>query len=245
LAITDVNGNYSFELAGADYTLTPSNLGFTFNPPSQTFNNLSANQTVNFSGNRHSFVVTNANGHGTGSLRQAITDANAVPGADMIIFNIPGSGVQTITLLVSLPDITDPVFIDGTTQPVCRNSVDQLRQSDASNTNYLGLPREFYNSGLVINGFSSGSGLVLSGGSGNVIQGNYIGIDPTGTVGRANFIGISISNSANNLIGGVSSTARNVISSNSSDGVNLSAANNQIQAALSGQMPVARRRYQW
>jgi hypothetical protein len=35
-------------------------------------------------------VTTNANA-GAGSLRQAITDANANPGADEITFNIPGS----------------------------------------------------------------------------------------------------------------------------------------------------------
>ncbi len=71
---TDSNGNYSFELAaGGNYTVTPSIFGFTFGPPSQTFNNLSASQTANFAATRQSFVVTNANNHGAGSLREAIT----------------------------------------------------------------------------------------------------------------------------------------------------------------------------
>ena len=51
------------------------------------------------------------------SLREAITLANAFPGADTISFAIPGAGVHTISLLSSLPAITDPVVIDGTTQP--------------------------------------------------------------------------------------------------------------------------------
>ncbi len=60
LRTTDSNGNYSFELAGGgNYTVTPSILGFTFAPPSQTFNNLSATQTANFAATRQNFVVTN------------------------------------------------------------------------------------------------------------------------------------------------------------------------------------------
>lgn len=48
LRTTDSNGNYSFELAGGgNYTVTPSLLGFNFGPVNQTFNTLSANQTVN------------------------------------------------------------------------------------------------------------------------------------------------------------------------------------------------------
>src|SRR5262245_57987709 len=56
-------------------------------------------------------------GTGTCSLRDAITFANANSGADEIDFDIPGSGVQTITLLSALPTITGPVTIDGYTQP--------------------------------------------------------------------------------------------------------------------------------
>ncbi len=42
------------------------------------------------------FTVLNTNDSGPGSLRQAILDANATPGADTIAFNIPGSGIHTI-----------------------------------------------------------------------------------------------------------------------------------------------------
>ena len=53
-----------------------------------------------------------------GSLRQAILDSNADTGdRDTIVFNIPGSGVHTITPLTALPLISQPVVIDGTTQP--------------------------------------------------------------------------------------------------------------------------------
>jgi hypothetical protein len=43
-------------------------------------------------------VVTNTDDSGNGSLRQAITEANANPGPDMIFFNIPDSGTHTILL---------------------------------------------------------------------------------------------------------------------------------------------------
>lgn len=43
---TDSNGNYSFTVpAGGTYIATPSLAGYTFNPASQTFSNVSANQT--------------------------------------------------------------------------------------------------------------------------------------------------------------------------------------------------------
>src|SRR6185369_1767951 len=64
------------------------------------------------------------------TLREAITAANtdaqsgavageciAGSGADTIAFNIPGSGVKTITPATVLPDITDQVLIDGYSQP--------------------------------------------------------------------------------------------------------------------------------
>ena len=63
------------------------------------------------------FVVTNTNSSGPGSLGQAILDANNNPGPDVISFNIPGSGVQTISPTNQLPSITDPLTIDGYTQP--------------------------------------------------------------------------------------------------------------------------------
>ena len=47
----------------------------------------------------------------------AIQSANTTAGADIIDFNIAGSGVRTIALNGALPQITEQVTIDGTTQP--------------------------------------------------------------------------------------------------------------------------------
>ena len=63
-------------------------------------------------------AVTSTDDSGDGSLRQAILDSNASVGvADTIQFNVDGGGVQTIRPLSPLPEITDPVGVDGTTQP--------------------------------------------------------------------------------------------------------------------------------
>jgi hypothetical protein len=61
-------------------------------------------------------TVMNTNDSGTGSLRQAILDANAAAGADVITFDPTDFGTpQTIRLLSSLPDITDDLTINGPT----------------------------------------------------------------------------------------------------------------------------------
>ena len=51
-----------------------------------------------------------------GTLRWAITEANEANGNSLINFNIPGAGSQTILLNSSLPNITNNVTIDASTQ---------------------------------------------------------------------------------------------------------------------------------
>lgn len=63
------------------------------------------------------FEVISTGNTGTGTLRWAIEQANATFGQDLISFNIPGTGVQSIKPTTALPTITETVIIDGTTQP--------------------------------------------------------------------------------------------------------------------------------
>src|SRR5437773_8527115 len=70
------------------------------------------------------FTVINTGDSGVGSLRQAITDANAMGGADTIVFGIPGAGQKTITVLSELPTITETVTIDGGNNGVASNRVE-------------------------------------------------------------------------------------------------------------------------
>ncbi|MBF8296575.1 MAG: Hemolysin-type calcium-binding region, partial [Bacteroidetes bacterium] len=62
------------------------------------------------------YSVTNTSDSGSGSIRQALVDANASPDASVITFSIPGAGVHTVTLSSDLPVITAPVTIDGWSQ---------------------------------------------------------------------------------------------------------------------------------
>jgi hypothetical protein len=58
--------------------------------------------------------------------------------------------------------------------------------------------------------------------TGNLVQGNLIGTNASGTVPLSNaFAGVHISNAAGNTIGGTSVQARNVISGNSAQGVSI------------------------
>lgn len=59
------------------------------------------------------FTVTNNGDAGPGTLRQAIVDANAISGVDVIEF----SAQFNIVLNSNLPQITDALIIDGTTVP--------------------------------------------------------------------------------------------------------------------------------
>ena len=64
------------------------------------------------------FLVSNIGDSGPGSLRQAILDSNDAVGAtNTIDFAISGSGVQTIFPLSTLPAVSNPVLIDGFSQP--------------------------------------------------------------------------------------------------------------------------------
>ena len=235
---TDGNGAYSFTLpGGGNYTVTPSLLGFSFSPASLVFNNLASDQTAaNFTASRQPFVVTNANDHGAGSLRQAMLDANATAGADTIVFNIPGGGVQTINLSIALPEITDPVVIDAATQPGYAGApLVELNGSLAGTGSGFSItPGGSTIRGFAIGRFSSGAGITLKNNGSNVIQGNYVGLDATGTLRRGNNRGIELSSSSNNVIGGTSAAARNVISSNSFQGISITGSGNQITGNFIG-----------
>lgn len=165
-------------------------------------------------------------GSGTVTLRAAIEEFNALANLsepDLILFNIPGAGLQTITPSTALPTITEAVVIDGTTQPdfVVGAPVIELNGSLAG-IGVNGLSITLGGStvrGLVINRFT-GSGIELFGAGGNTIAGNFIGTDATGTTDLGNTQhGVHVSSSAANTIGGTTDAARNVISGNDQFGV--------------------------
>src|SRR5262249_35092438 len=68
------------------------------------------------------------------------------------------------------------------------------------------------------------NGVNIEGGSANLIEGNYIGTDTTGTAAIGNGAGgsgVLLDNSTNNTVGGTIAAARNVISGNAGNGVDI------------------------
>jgi titin len=168
------------------------------------------------------FTVSNVDDSGTGSLRQAILDANANPGVDTIAFAIQGTGPFSITPLSALPPITDPVIIDGTSQPgYTAKPLVEINGSDIS-TNADGLLIEAGSStvlGLAINRCTRDGIRIESLGT-NVIQANFLGTDVTGTTALGNGeAGLLIDDSPENIIGGTTTSARNLISGGNPDGL--------------------------
>ena len=66
----------------------------------------------------------------------------------------------------------------------------------------------------MISGNITGIYLLGSTTSGNLVQGNYIGLDPTGTSAEPNHTGIFVNDAMNNTIGGTAPGAGNVIAGN-------------------------------
>ncbi|MDG3005008.1 Ig-like domain-containing protein [Paludisphaera mucosa] len=184
------------------------------------------------------FLVTNTADDGAGSFRQAILDANTTTGPNLIQFHI-GSGPQTIIPATPLPTISNPVTIDGASQPGFAGA--PLIQIDGSQIFYpdvtppirvpdvtgLVVTARSTVRGLAINRFT-GSGILLQGSSGSTIAGNYLGVDLSGETPLGNtYNGIGVVDSRNNVIGGTTVADRNVISGNLSSGIIITTASNQ------------------
>lgn len=194
------------------------------------------------------FTVTSTLDVGPGSLRQAITDANATPEIDTIAFNIPGAAgaVRTIALLTELPAITSPISIDGYTQPgatanslAVGNNAQLLIEISGNNIVDDGIQLDTNDSlvrGLVLNRFlgdaiTIGEGGDASVGKRNAIIGCFIGTDVTGAADAGNLgDGVSIfdADSDSNSIGTSEAANRNLISGNGANGIEVRGDRNVI-----------------
>ena len=188
------------------------------------------------SGDASSFTVTttddtvDAGGCTTShcSLREAITRANSETGTDTIDFEIGAAliaGAHTIRPNSALPTISDPVIIDGTTDPDAGSCPDgQVIELDGTNAGPAtdGLTVSAGGStirGLVINRFN-GDGIRLTTAGGNTVTCTYLGVGVDGITALGNGQdGIDADGGAGNTIGGTGAGDRNVVSGNIGVGI--------------------------
>jgi len=183
------------------------------------------------------FTVINTNDSGAGSLRQAILDSDNNPPpqnmTNLIQFNIPGSGVHTITLTSPQAlEIDQPVIIDGYTQPgasantlaIGDNAVLLIRIDGGTTSpifflcDPIGCGGSGYSSdnsmikGLCIVQQSGGGPMLAIRSNNDFVIGNFLGVDTDGVTlgGFSTPLDISM-NVSGTTIGGTSPAARNVM----------------------------------
>ena len=189
-----------------------------------------ATVTVNDAGDATNACATT--GVGTCTLRDALTYANAHAGST-VAFNIAGAGVHTIQPATPYPSLLATMTIDGFTQPgssantngpgLGDNSAHRI-EIDGTHTcgaNPAILDFGTGSDGSVIRGLvlnrcnNSAIRVAFSTTTGHVIEGNFLGTDPTGLVASANTFGVLIDIGAKNVtVGGTAAASRNVISGN-------------------------------
>jgi len=141
-----------------------------------------------------------------------------------------------VTLATALPNITSPVVLDTTSQPLSVAGTGPVVELDgaAAAAGSYGLDLEEGSDGSTIRGFVINRfpvrAILIRGSSNNVVAGNFLGTNPAGTAPGPGNIGggIRVGGTAltskptnNNRVGGTVPSDRNIISGNGVDGVNV------------------------
>lgn len=216
IAITGFSGGAGVELAGANGLVDSDYLGL--DPSGGTPATVSANAEANQNG---------ASADGTGAIiRNSVLSNNDNAG-----LQVTGSGALITGNRVG----TDPT---GNQQR--GNNVAGIYLTNAANVTIGGTTAAARN--IVSGNFLDGIA-VADPGTGDVIAGNYIGLDSsganatvTGNQGNGIFVSVTTAGTTTGLtIGGTSSGARNAISGNQGDGIHLeSASGNTISGNYIG-----------
>ena len=127
------------------------------------------------------------------------------PIGGIIHFSIPGAGPHTIQPLAALPALEGDVIIDGTSEPDFAGTpvieLDGSLAGDAHGFDLVGSQNLIR--GLVINRFAWNGIQINTDCTFNVIEGNFIGTDVTGTLDLGNGNGVGDRAGAqNNTVGG-------------------------------------------
>lgn len=243
----------SFETAGSPTAILPMRLNIDALSDLVVLRDGSAAPSIMMTVPTATFTVTTTADEDDGncgascSLREAISAANFSPGTNAINFNIGGGGPAVIrpdSDFGGLPNIENSVTVNATTQPGFNGQPLIEIKGDLVGEGANGLSVNAANvviRGFVINQFDSivtpengqigGTGIAVFNFEGDtftrfcIIEGNYLGTDPTGTQDRGNDqAGLLIFDSDNNTVGGSTAAARNVLSGNG-EGENI---NSQI-----------------
>ncbi|MCI0567581.1 MAG: right-handed parallel beta-helix repeat-containing protein, partial [Acidobacteria bacterium] len=197
------------------------------------------------------FVVSHPGDAGEGSLRSALEAANETPNAleaDRVLFRIPGPGPHVIYLSAELPEITEPVIIDGTTQEGSEKA-----QAPGGEGARLGIVLDGTRAGpgarglIVTGGGTTVRGLWIRGfegdavrierGGDNTIEGNRLGTgkesDPAKEESRGNGgSGLAIIDSSHNRVGGDAPETANLLTGNAGHGILVAGASSRSNRIL-------------
>ena len=166
------------------------------------------------------------------TLREAINAANFNEGLDLVAFDIPSEGTNIIAPDSALPAITDPIIVDGYTQPGANpntlatgNNASILVELDGDSCDGCGQALLISSGGSTIRGLAIhgnfNNGIEVNG-SGSTIAGNFFGLRADGTAHGVLASGVYVNNTTDNTIGGTTPADRNVISANR-DGIFIAA----------------------
>jgi hypothetical protein len=194
-------------------------------------------QRIQSDGQAVSFTVNStADVYVTGTLRNAIAQANAIVGPQVIRFDIPGAGPHVIDVMVQgLPAVTDALTIDGFTQPGASPNTNpfgspsnaQIKIHISGSSFLSGVDFQAFGilRGVAISGFNPACVLVQA--PYCAIEGNHIGTDASGLVGgpQQQVYGVRIL-ATDCRVGGATPAARNVICNSLQAGVGIDGAMN-------------------
>jgi hypothetical protein len=175
-------------------------------------------------GYANTFTVTVSDDSGPGTLRQALTDANLLPGPHLVQFNLAGN---SITVNASLPAIAVRVRLDG-------GGAQVLGMNNISNYQPI-IHFVAGSEGSTLTGMA-----LVDGGSPVLLEANCIrvtnccvGTDWNGASDRPDYYGFWINSDAND-IGGSTPAERNIICNCHGIGVYMSGHTNRVRGNYIG-----------
>ncbi len=165
------------------------------------------------------WIVTNANATGPGSLKAAIDAASAGVGPQGVAFDIPGAGPYVIH--APALTVTNSTYIDGSTEPGYAGTPLVLLDGSTPGATWNGIEMAAPDSAvraLVLANYAGRTAIDITANNARVF-GAYIGTDATGTLAAPNDTGVKVAAASGVVIGGPLPSQQNVISGNSQQGI--------------------------